>query len=66
METGSPVPSVLADMPNVSTVSRFAPEYFAGRLTDVHGTLPEIEPLALADWYRGSHASRPASPVAAR
>src|SRR5260370_576165 len=61
METGSPVPNVSADVSNVSSVSRFAPENFAGRLTDVHGTLPEVEPLALVDWDRGSHAARPAS-----
>ena len=66
MEAGSPVPNVSADMSNVSTVSRFTPENFAGRLTDVHGTLPEVEPLALVDWYRGSHASRPAWTVATR
>src|SRR5512146_2284819 len=53
-------------MSNVSTVSRFAPENFAGRRTDVHGTLPEIVPLALTDSYRGSHASRPAWPAATR
>src|SRR5512146_2265936 len=53
-------------MSNVSTVSRFAPENFAGRRTDVHGALPEIVPLALTDWYRGSHASRPAWPMATR
>src|ERR1700751_745756 len=66
MEAGSPVPKVSADMSNVSTVSRVAPENSAGRLTDVHGTLPEVEPLALVDWDRGSHASRPAWPAATR
>src|ERR1700756_984945 len=66
METGSPVPKMSADMSNVNTVSRFAPENFAGRLTDVHGTLPEVEPLALVGGCRGSHASRPAWLVATR
>ena len=47
MLTGLPLPRAAELRSNVSTVSMLAPEYLAGRLTDVHGTVPVTDSAPL-------------------